>query len=117
VWIEREALKQASRVLDERGFAEDQTYYGYGYRYQRGDASVDLLMPEGISDQNTVPTTTTGRKGLEVDGGNQALMRAEKITVQLGQRTGYVRAPTCWAHWSPRPQQRQSILATPTAIA
>jgi hypothetical protein len=93
VWIEREALKQASRVLDERGFAEDQTYDGYGYRYQRGDASVDLLMPEGISDQNTIPRTTTGRRGLEVDGGNQALMRAEKIPVQLGQRTGYVRRP------------------------
>jgi hypothetical protein len=71
-------MKQACRVLDERGFAEDQTYDGYGYRYQRGDASVDLLMPEGISDQNTVPTTTIGRKGLEADGGNQALMRQRR---------------------------------------
>jgi hypothetical protein len=57
-------LKQASRVLDERGFAEDQTYDGCGYRCQRGDASVDLLMPEGVSGShdNHRPERPGGRR-------------------------------------------------------
>jgi len=69
------------------------THDEYGYRYRRGDASIDLLLPEGISGQRTVPTTTTGRRGLEVSGGNQALIRGEKVPVQVGDRIGHVRRP------------------------
>jgi hypothetical protein len=93
VWLRRDALKQTSRLLDESGFIEDATHDGYGYRYRRGDASIDLLLPEEIRRQEQIPTTATGRRGLEVPGGNQALIRAERVPVQLGERTGYVRRP------------------------
>jgi len=93
VWLRRDALRQASRLLGANGFTEDATHDGYGYRYRRGEASIDLLLPEEINRQQDVPTTTTGRRGLEVPGGNQALIRAERVPVRLGERVGYVRRP------------------------
>jgi hypothetical protein len=93
VWLDRGAFRRASRLLDERGFIEDKTSDGYGYRYRRAKASIDLLLPEEISRQEQIPTTTTGRPGLEVPGGNQALIRSERAPVQLGNRTGFIRRP------------------------
>ena len=93
IWLDRSAFRQASRLLDERGFIEDETSDGYGYRYRRDKACIDLLLPEEISRQRQVPTTTTGKRGLEVPGGNQALIRSERVPVQLGSRTGVIRRP------------------------
>lgn len=93
VWLRRDALRQASRLLDASGFTEDATHDGYGYRYRRGEATIDLLLPEEINRQQEIPTTATGRRGLEVPGGNQALIRAERVPVQLGERIGYTRRP------------------------
>ncbi|GAB3909436.1 hypothetical protein GCM10029964_110990 [Kibdelosporangium lantanae] len=93
LWTERSALTQASRSLCARGFVEDKTFDGYGYRYRRENASVDLLLPEEVSGQRKRPVTTSGRPGVEIPGGNQALMRAERVPVRLGARLGRVRRP------------------------
>jgi hypothetical protein len=80
-------------LLTERGFTEDVTGDGYGYRYRRDTASIDLLLPEDFGRQQRIPTTTTGRRGVEMPGGNQALIRSERLPVRLGDRTGMVRRP------------------------
>lgn len=105
VWITRQALKDASRLLDQSGFVEDPTRDGYGYRYRRGNAAIDLLLPQGLSGQRRVPTTTTGRPGLEVPGANQALIRAERVPAQLDDRLGYVPGRTCSVPSWPRPRR------------
>lgn len=93
VWLQRGALQQAGRLLNDRGFLERSTTDGYGYRYERDAACVDLMVPDHIERQNTQPTTTTGRKGLPAAGGNQALIRAQRVQVNVGARAGYVRRP------------------------
>ncbi|MFI9453532.1 hypothetical protein [Amycolatopsis sp. NPDC052450] len=93
VWVHRGALKYASRLLSERGFTETKTEDGYGYRYQRGKASVDLMIPDHMERQVKQPATTTGRLGFQAAGGNQALIRAERIPVTVRGRNGHVRRP------------------------
>ncbi|WP_158852208.1 hypothetical protein [Saccharothrix deserti] len=93
VWLDRDALRQASALLTKRGFAEDETADGYGYRYRRGTARIDLLVPEEMGRQQRIPTTTTGRRGVEMPGGNQALIRSERLPVRLADRIGLVRRP------------------------
>jgi hypothetical protein len=93
VWLRRGALDDATRLLRDRGFSETETSDGYGYRYRCDDACVDLMVPDHIERQNRQPTTATGRVGLPAAGGNQALIRAERVQVKIGDRVGYVRRP------------------------
>lgn len=93
VWTHRDALLHASALLREANFAETATDDGYGYRYTNGSASIDLLLPEEMERQDHRPTTVSGRTGLPIPGGNQALIRAERVPVMLGQRHGHVRRP------------------------
>ncbi len=93
VWVQRSALTKASRLLNERGFSEAKTEDGYGYRYQCDDATVDLMIPDHMERQAEQPATTTGRLGVPAAGGNQALIRAERIPVHVGGKESYVRRP------------------------
>jgi hypothetical protein len=93
VWTRRNALKTTSRFLQDRHFRPVDTSDGFGYRYAREDTIIDLLLPEGLDRQRQQPTTATGKRGLSVDGGNQALIRAERLPVQLGDRAGHIRRP------------------------
>ncbi|MGY6658590.1 hypothetical protein ACXIZN_41175 [Amycolatopsis sp. TRM77291] len=93
VWVQRSALRDASRLLSERGFSEADTGDGYGYRYQRDDACVDLMIPDHMDRQAKQPATATGRLGVQAAGGNQALIRAERIPVRVDGRDSHVRRP------------------------
>ncbi len=55
---------------------------------------MDLLLPEGLERQRNQPRVPGGRPGLPVEGGNQALIRAERLPVRLGDRTGHVLRPS-----------------------
>lgn len=55
---------------------------------------IDLLLPEGLERQRKQPITATGRPGLAIEGGNQALLRAQRLPVRIGARVGYVRRPS-----------------------
>jgi hypothetical protein len=94
VWTRRDALKTTSRFLQVRGFQEVETHDRFGYRYARGDTMMDLLLPEGLERQRKQPITATGRPGLAIEGGNQALLRAQRLPVRIGARVGYVRRPS-----------------------
>lgn len=93
VWTRRDALRSTAFYLTNHGFNETRTNDGYGYRFTRDRTVIDVMIPEGLDRQRRYPTTTSGRPGLAADGGNQALIRAERLPVDLGGRTGYVRRP------------------------
>lgn len=98
VWTRRDALARTTRFLRERGFAEEKTSDGYGYRFARGEKPhvtvIDVLLPEGLERQDNSPTTVSGCPGLSAPGANQALTRAERVPIVLNGYAGYVRRPT-----------------------
>jgi hypothetical protein len=94
VWTRRDALRNATTYLTGIGFAESSTSDGYGYRFVRGKTKIDVMIPEGFDSQKRYPTTGSGRPGLQAEGGNQALTRAERLPVGLNGRVGHVRRPT-----------------------
>lgn len=93
VWTRRDALMATSRFLRARGFAEERTGDGKGYRYKRDGAVIDVLLPEGLERQRTYPRTASGRPGLSIEGGRRALSRAERVPIQIDGSSGYVRRP------------------------
>ena len=93
VWTHRSALSRATHLVHGQGFEPQQTLDGLGYRYAGGRNVLDLLVPEGLERQRPQPRTATGRPGFAVDGGNQALIRAERLPVRLAGRIGHVRRP------------------------
>ena len=94
VWTRRDALNTTSAWLQrEHGFVQADTSDGYGYRFERGDTKIDLLIPEGMDRQQHHPRTSSGRPGVSIEGGNQALIRAERVPVRIGGRIGHVRRP------------------------
>lgn len=94
VWTRRESLRLTTRFLRDRGYSEDKTSDGYGYRFRReGTDVIDILLPEGLERQRTYPTTSSGRPGLSTLGANQALSRAERVPVTVGGVEGHLRRP------------------------
>lgn len=93
VWTRRDALRWTSAFLKDRAFVEDQTNDGYGYRFRRGRTVIDVLVPEGLERQRDYPRTTAGRPGFAAKGGNQALIRAERVPVVVAGSSGYLRRP------------------------
>lgn len=94
VWTRRNALARTAMFLRERDFTEVKTSDGYGYRYSRDKTVIDVMIPQGLDRQRSYPKTTSGRPGLSVPGGNQALARAERVPITVGGVGGYVRRPT-----------------------
>jgi hypothetical protein len=93
VWTDRDALTKATRLLRTVGFEEQPTSGGYGYRWRHGNATLDLLVPEGVNQQRHAPRTVTGAPSIPTEGGRQALMRTERVPVVLAGRHGYMRRP------------------------
>lgn len=95
VWSRRDAVRRIGTWLqDTHGFVLRETSDGFGYRYTRGETILDLLIPEGLDRQRTAPPTTSrSRPALAIDGGNQALLRVERVPVRVGLRVGHVRRP------------------------
>lgn len=94
VWTRRDALRSTTNYLKSNGFTERTTSDGYGYRFVRGKTAIDVMIPEGLDRQRRYPTTGSGRPGLQADGGNQALTRAERLPIRVNDQMGYVRRPT-----------------------
>jgi hypothetical protein len=94
VWTRRDALRSTTSYLTSNGFAERSTSDGSGYRFVRGKTTIDVMIPEGLDRQRRYPTTGSGRPGLQADGGNQALTRAERLPIRIDGRSGHVRRPS-----------------------
>lgn len=87
-------LHAFTATLVDLGFkASDETPSGRQHRWRRGDASIDVLLPEGIGERASRRTGVTGRPSLPTEGGTQALRRSETVAVTVEERKGFVRRP------------------------
>lgn len=66
---------------------------GRQHRWTRGDASIDVLLPEGIGERASERQGVTGSPTLPTEGGTQALRRTEVVAVSVDGREGFVRRP------------------------
>ena len=66
---------------------------GLQHRWIRGDASLDVLLPDGIGERASLRPGVTGSPTLPTAGGTQALQRSETVRVSVAGREGSVRRP------------------------
>ncbi|MCW2792768.1 MAG: hypothetical protein JWO76_1866 [Nocardioides sp.] len=86
------ALRERGQ-LPVRPTNEADTAAGLEHRWMRGEASIDVLLPDGIGERARVRLGATGSPTLPTAGGTQALQRSETIAVMVGGREGSVRRP------------------------
>lgn len=66
---------------------------GTQHRWVRGDAVIDVLLPEGVGSRAASRTGASGSPTISTPGGTQALQRSESVEVTVGGRVGHVRRP------------------------
>ena len=72
--------------LEALGFQVDgMSPEGLAHRYRRGDASIDVLAPDGLGLRANLTTSRPGHT-LQVPGGTQALQRVELVDVRYQDR-------------------------------
>lgn len=87
-------LARFTTVLTELGFEPAGiSAEGLQHRWARGDASIDVLLPDGIGDHAGSRLGVTGSPTLQTAGGTQALQRTQTVAVTVDGRTGHVRRP------------------------
>ncbi|MFT4010030.1 MAG: hypothetical protein QM655_08310 [Nocardioidaceae bacterium] len=81
-------------VLTELGFTSAGiSAEGLQHRWARGDASIDVLLPDGVGERASLRRGVTGSPTLPTAGGTQALRRSETVAVTVSGRGGFVRRP------------------------
>jgi hypothetical protein len=99
--------EQLARWLVAAGFdLEGQDSFGIGHRFRRGQATIDLLAPDGLSERTRLLTIPPART-VSVPGGTQALERSQLVEIQVGDRRGQI----------PRPSLIGAILVKARAVA
>jgi hypothetical protein len=89
-----EMLHTFTRTLTDLGFeSAGISAEGRQHRWVRGNASVDVLIPEGVGERANKRQGVTGSPTLPTEGGTQALQRSEIVAVTVGGRKGFVRRP------------------------
>lgn len=85
-----------SKTLQDMGFSLGRPdSENIAHRFRRGDVEIDVLAPDGLSDERrqrqllTVPPART----VSVPGGSAALDRSETVGVRIGEVTGAVPRP------------------------
>ncbi|MCL2542048.1 MAG: hypothetical protein FWE71_06235 [Nocardioidaceae bacterium] len=87
-------LAKFTGVLADLGFiSAGISAEGLQHRWIRGDASIDVLLPEGIGERSSRRPGVTGSPTLPTAGGTQALRRSETVRVSVAGREGSVRRP------------------------
>jgi hypothetical protein len=86
--------ERLARALVAAGFdLEGQDAFGVGHRFRRGQATIDILAPDGLSER-TRPLTIPPARTVSVPGGTQALARTEPVEIEVGSRRGLVPRPS-----------------------
>jgi hypothetical protein len=88
----RSAMTDVSDRLLDAGFTAHHSLEGVT-RYERGEAKIDLLAPEGVG--RPVATTESGH-AVQAPGATQALNRSEVVSVNYGDGQVTVRCPTAF---------------------
>jgi hypothetical protein len=88
-------LRTFTKVLVELGFVSGGvSAEGLEHRWIRGDATLDVLLPEGIGEKARARLGVTGSPTLSTKGGTQALRRSETVAVTIDGREGAVNRPS-----------------------
>jgi hypothetical protein len=88
-------LRAFTEVLTDLGFQADGiSAEGLQHRWKRGDASLDVLLPDGVGERASLRRGVTGSPTLPTAGGTQALNRTEVVAVQVDGRQGHVLRPS-----------------------
>lgn len=99
VFTHRYALRALTGSLVALGFTDETPAPLAGdthlsYRWVSPDSKIDLMVPPGVNEQETVPRTVTRRPSVELPATQQALARSERIRIQLADGTvGATRRP------------------------
>jgi hypothetical protein len=89
-----EMLATFTKTLTDLGFeSAGISAEGLQHRWIRGEASIDVLLPDGIGERASLRQGDTGSPTLPTAGGTQALQRSETIGVTVAGREGSVRRP------------------------
>jgi hypothetical protein len=76
-------LRAFTEVLTDMGFqSAGISAEGLQHRWKRGDASLDVLLPDGVGERASLRRGVTGSPTLPTAGGTQALNRTEVVAVQ-----------------------------------
>lgn len=87
-------LANFTKTLADLGFeSAGISAEGLQHRWIRGEASIDVLLPDGIGERASLRHGVTGSPTLPTAGGTQALLRSETIAVTVAGREGSVRRP------------------------
>jgi hypothetical protein len=66
---------------------------GIQYRWTRGDAVIDVLIPDGMGERAEKRPSVSGFPTIAAPGGTQALARSRVVEVQVGTRGGRIPRP------------------------
>lgn len=87
-------LRDFTEALSSRGFAPAGTSpEGHQHRWVRGQASIDVLIPTGTGKRASRRPGAGGATTLGSPGAQQALRRAEVVSVRIDDLAGDVRRP------------------------
>lgn len=90
---ERKVLSLAHDVLLNHGFRQEVSpTTGIGHRYLRGQASIDLLAPDGLGPRTSLALGAA--RTIQSVGGSRALARAVEATVVYGQHRAVIGIPS-----------------------
>lgn len=67
---------------------------GIQHRWTRGEAVIDVLVPEGMGERAETRPSITGFPTVAAPGGTQALARTEVVEVQVAARIGRIPRPS-----------------------
>ncbi len=87
-------LQTFTQALQDLGFrSAGISAEGRQHRWKRDQASIEVVLPEGIGERAGLRKGATGSPTLSTQGGTQALQRSEVVTVTVEGREGFVRRP------------------------
>lgn len=88
-----EVLGAVTSALLSLGFEPEPSSDEVQHRWQRGDAVIDVLIPEGTGARTEARKSASGFPTVAAPGGTQALNRSEVVAVVVGERSGHVPRP------------------------
>jgi len=86
-------LGAVTSALLKLDFDPEPSSDGIQHRWKRGDAVLDLLIPEGTGIRTEARSSASGFPTVAAPGGTQALDRSEVVAVTVGDRVGRVPRP------------------------
>lgn len=89
----QDLLARFTSELAGLGFVPETTGEGLQHRWRRGDAQIDVLIPEGVGDWAAARVGAGGARTLSAPGSSQALQRTEAVRVDVEGRVGTVLRP------------------------